>query len=113
MDVAINLKILAKRLEDPRLPRQKVMAEALKVDQGFISHVRNNDVARVTDRIIRLAEYVDKCLDPERPVREAVDGYLARGGDASLLVQQVAILEAAQRIAQPAPTKASKSNRNG
>lgn len=98
MALEVDLSKLSDQLADPRLPRQSEIAAALGVDQGFISHVRNRQVKRVTTRIVALAKYVSKALDPHVPVQRAVTGYLSRGGDPDLLVRQLELLETAQGI---------------
>jgi predicted XRE-type DNA-binding protein len=90
---------LSRQLSDPQLPTQARIAEAIGVDQGFISHVRHRHVKRMTDRIKKLNKYVNALLDPRPTVIAELESYLDRGGDPQLLIQQVRILGAAQRLA--------------
>ena len=86
------------QLRNPLLPPQHEIARRIRADQGFVSHVRNGHVKRITSRIIRLEDYVRQIIDPRTPVLSEVEVYLNSGGDPHLLVQQVRILGEAQRI---------------
>lgn len=94
-----NLGVLAELLRDPSLPTQKEIARETQTDQGFISHARRGELVRVTPRVERLWRYANMRLkgqDAPPFVAAAVQRYLARGGDPTLLIRQLRLLEEAQ-----------------
>jgi hypothetical protein len=48
------------RLADRALPRQEVIAEAIEVDQPFISRAKRGSLKRVTPRVRRLDAYLSR-----------------------------------------------------
>jgi transcriptional regulator with XRE-family HTH domain len=104
-----DLYILADRLEfviqsDFGHTQQKI-AEKVGLSQSFVSRALNKQLVRKTARVIQLMQFVNaeyanirvsKVAAKPRNVEEAINSYLAAGGDANLLVKQVELLREAR-----------------
>lgn len=117
MEDETDLVRLAVMLRAAGLPTQAVLADEAGVDQGLVSRARRGQLKRSTHRVARLERVVrsrfeqlalverlasddgKRCIETpgHAEVLEQVSRYLADGFDASLLVQQLAVLRRAQR----------------
>lgn len=115
-----KLERLAKQLKLDHLPSQETIAMAVGVDQPLVSRARNGELRRMTDRVERLAKYVNMRIirlrrakplaqpvnpskdEPRRKVElEALatcQEYLEQGCDPKVLIDQVGLLRRAQFI---------------
>jgi hypothetical protein len=74
---------------------QNVLANRTKVDQGFVSRLKNNKLRRVTPRVRRIWKYVNSRVPtPGSPDRltTSLNAYLASGGDPEVLSRQINLL---------------------
>lgn len=133
-----NIARLQALLMTPGLPGQSVIATAADVDQGLVSRARTGALRRLTPRVARLLQQVEKQVDDlgvladaitdvalAKPITEMasdkhrqavwtqVERYLADGLDGQLLIQQLAVLRRAQRRRAGRPTKDLKPGRLG
>ena len=90
----------------PDGPKQKEVAAKSGVDQGLVSRILNRRIKRWTERVEKIAYYVNMQEQQRgakdhsdllsKKVHDAVDAYLRSGCDVDLLCQQVAVLQTAQ-----------------
>lgn len=94
-------------------PTQSEIATYVGIDQGLVSRAKNSELIRVTARVKRLADYVQylhvnmrkRRVEVPNDVGKAVNGYLAAGGDAEILVRQLELLRHAQTSRRTSRTR--------
>ena len=121
------LKLLARKLADPRMPIQLIIAKEAGVPQSVVSRALNGKLARVTGNVRRLIDYANSRIpgfsggegapdlagstrplaapsplrtsgDLGRDAEEELRDYLRGGYDPGVIIAQIDLLRRAQRI---------------
>ena len=129
----IALELLARKLADPRIPVQMVVAKEAGVPQSVVSRALNRKLARVTGNVRRLMTYANSRVPGEpgrndapdlagptrllaapsplrrsgdlgRDAEEELRDYLRDGYDPGVVIAQIDLLRRAQRVRRPGRT---------
>lgn len=127
------LELLARKLADPRMPVQVVIAKEAVVPQSVVSRALNGRLARVTDNVRRLMQYANSRIPGEfgvdvepdlagatepldatspaqwsgnlgRNAEKELRDYLRDGYDPGVIIAQIDLLRRAQRVRRPGRT---------